>query len=231
MSARALAERCEELGSPLQRSSLANLETGRRESIAIHEVAVLAAAIGVPPIRLLFDIEGDSVEALPGLPTLPWSALKWWSGEEPLWLGYKYAEPFSGLPPSREDVEAFNRGAKPLRLLRKHDSLAAEIVEQRGRVRTVMNAAEAMPDGEGRREWIRLNERRELAYLRDLQAQLEDLRLRMLDAGLTPPPVRAELLPVEGDAPGLEHELDERLKQHLDAQHERFRFLQEDGDA
>jgi hypothetical protein len=61
---------------------IANLENGRRDSIGIAEVLVLALALNVPPVLLLFPIgRASQVEVLPGKTTCPWSAAEWFSGE------------------------------------------------------------------------------------------------------------------------------------------------------
>ena len=45
MSAQQLADRTAELGAPIPRSVLANLESGRRETVSVAEILVLAAAL------------------------------------------------------------------------------------------------------------------------------------------------------------------------------------------
>src|SRR5262245_78609 len=53
MSANELSRRTAELGSEVPRSVIANLETGRRESISVDELLILGAALDVPPLLLL----------------------------------------------------------------------------------------------------------------------------------------------------------------------------------
>lgn len=84
MSAQALSDRCAALGYPIDRSVIAKLEKGLRQSIAVADVLVLAKALGVPPLLLVFPIDGDNlVEALPGKEMVGWQAAKWFSGEGP----------------------------------------------------------------------------------------------------------------------------------------------------
>ncbi len=53
-SAQALADRCADAGMPhLVRDVLANLEAGRRESVTIDEVMVLAYVLDVAPVDLI----------------------------------------------------------------------------------------------------------------------------------------------------------------------------------
>lgn len=61
-----LAERCEALGVPFKRSTLAGLESGRRDSVSMAEWFALAAALEVPPLALVLPTADDRVEILPG---------------------------------------------------------------------------------------------------------------------------------------------------------------------
>jgi transcriptional regulator with XRE-family HTH domain len=80
MSAQKLAKRCEDLGLPMPRSVLANLESGRRHVITVPELLVLAEALGVPPVLLITPVDGDQVEIVPGRTADPWDALLWLAG-------------------------------------------------------------------------------------------------------------------------------------------------------
>jgi transcriptional regulator with XRE-family HTH domain len=86
-----LSELCEKLGAPqLTFSALANIERGataeskrRPREVNVDELMVLARALQVPPVLLLFQIgTAAEVELTPGLVVTPWDAAKWWSGEE-----------------------------------------------------------------------------------------------------------------------------------------------------
>lgn len=82
MTAGVLAIRCQALGGNLTRSRIANLETGRRE-VAVADLLVLAAALGVSPAWLLAPAGGygdDTTEVLPntGIPTA--TAYGWLTG-------------------------------------------------------------------------------------------------------------------------------------------------------
>jgi hypothetical protein len=86
MTVKALADRCAELGLPLGRVTITKLEGGHRQAITPAELMVLAAALGVPPIELLFAVgRQERVEALPGVRTTPWFAALWFTGEYNLW--------------------------------------------------------------------------------------------------------------------------------------------------
>lgn len=82
MSGQQLADACESLGHPVPRSVIANLESGRRETITVPELFVLAQALGVPPLRLLVPLGyADTVEILPGTEVLTTDALRWLRGD------------------------------------------------------------------------------------------------------------------------------------------------------
>lgn len=79
MSAQKLADRCSELGYPIARNTLSNLENG------VAELLVLADALQVPPLFLVMPIgRADWVEVLPGVEVDPFKGLRWAAGEAPL---------------------------------------------------------------------------------------------------------------------------------------------------
>lgn len=84
ITVQALADRCKDLGLPLDRSVLAKLEKGLRQGVSVAELILLAKALGVPPLLLIFPV-GDDVffETLPGNEINTWDAAKWFTGEDP----------------------------------------------------------------------------------------------------------------------------------------------------
>ncbi|WP_147978996.1 helix-turn-helix domain-containing protein [Streptomyces sp. MS191] len=82
MSAQQLAEACADLGHPIQRSVIANLENGRRGQVSVAEVIVLAVALKVPPIYLIYPCGlVEDMEGAPGLVSDPYEWALWFSGE------------------------------------------------------------------------------------------------------------------------------------------------------
>lgn len=66
LSAQKLADRCAEHGMPqLNRWLITNIETGRRESISVDELYVLARALDVSPIHLLTPYDDQEVFVTP----------------------------------------------------------------------------------------------------------------------------------------------------------------------
>jgi transcriptional regulator with XRE-family HTH domain len=82
MSTQQLADRTAELGMLIPRSVLANLESGRRETVSVAEVLVLAAALDVAPIELVCPVGFDKqTEMLPDRMMEPFAAMRWFTGE------------------------------------------------------------------------------------------------------------------------------------------------------
>lgn len=89
-----------EQGIPWNRTTVAKLETGRRESISVRELLALAVVLDVPPVWLLADPKQDGLVAIAeGLEVEPWSALLWLTGTQPL-EGSRVAHGLARLPRS-----------------------------------------------------------------------------------------------------------------------------------
>ncbi len=104
LSAQQLADNCLRLGyQGMTRSVIANLETGARDSLTVPEWLILAAALDVPPMLLLYPLgrTEDSIEVLPGVQLSPWE-------------GLQYAETGQFRTSASED--------KTIQLFRAHDS-------------------------------------------------------------------------------------------------------------
>ena len=79
MSAQALSDRCSELGYEIPRNAITNLENGRKEVVSVQEIAVLALALEVAPVSLLYPLTAD-VEIAPGVVRHPFHAVQWFAG-------------------------------------------------------------------------------------------------------------------------------------------------------
>lgn len=67
LSAQEVAARTKELGHHITRDTIANLESGRKKSVDVAELIVLAKALGVAPISLIYpDLLHGEVEDVPG---------------------------------------------------------------------------------------------------------------------------------------------------------------------
>lgn len=83
MSAQDLADACADLGHPIPRNVIANMESGRRSTLPLVDVLVLAAALRTPPVLLLYPLGYvEDVQKLPlADPVGTWDALRWFTGE------------------------------------------------------------------------------------------------------------------------------------------------------
>ncbi len=85
LSGPALAVAMNEHGIPWNRTTVAKLETGRRESVTVQELFALALVLDVPPVWLLVDPEvGRAVPIAEGVEADPWTSLMWLTGWQPL---------------------------------------------------------------------------------------------------------------------------------------------------
>jgi len=85
-SAKWLSDRTAALGYRLSPQVIARLDSGRRAGhLEVAELMVLAAALEVPPVLLLYpDLPDGQVGVLPGVRTTSFRAALWFGGEEPL---------------------------------------------------------------------------------------------------------------------------------------------------
>ncbi|WP_278262734.1 helix-turn-helix transcriptional regulator [Nocardia sp. AG03] len=83
ITAAKLSERTKQLGFPIHRTAITKIENGSRSGkMDVSELIVLAAALGVPPVQLLYPQMPDGpTEALPGVESLSSDAMLWFSGE------------------------------------------------------------------------------------------------------------------------------------------------------
>lgn len=54
MSAQDLSNACEANGYPIPRSTIANIESGRKETVSLQELLVIAEVVGAPPLALIY---------------------------------------------------------------------------------------------------------------------------------------------------------------------------------
>jgi hypothetical protein len=81
MSAHELADATARLGYSITRSQIANYESGRKQSLDVAELLVIAAALDIAPLELLYPGEPDqTVKRLPGQPATTSDAISWFTG-------------------------------------------------------------------------------------------------------------------------------------------------------
>ena len=135
MSTQKLADRTAELGMAIPRSVLANLESGRRETVSVAEVLVLAAALHVAPIELMCPVGFDKqTEMLPGRMMDPLDAMRWFTGERKLELAG--AAPMLRQPRTAE--------LSTTSLMKYHDELISRLrMQEAEAAKAAADAAEA----------------------------------------------------------------------------------------
>ena len=107
-------------GTPrFSHASLSNIERGRadkrgRRDLLVTELPILARALGVAPVLLLFRVaESTADEALPGTVADPFDTAQWFAGERP--------HPADGS--SFEAFAAWEANNAPIVLTRQHEDL------------------------------------------------------------------------------------------------------------
>ncbi|WP_306925073.1 hypothetical protein [Arthrobacter globiformis] len=122
MSAQKLADLCAEIGHPIPRDVISNLENGRRATVPITDLIVIAQALHVPALSLIFDpaAAGEEVERVPGAKCYLWEA----SDD---FAGHRSAE-FSGGRTFHEEAFATWKRTEVLRSLSKWEAAAFECV-------------------------------------------------------------------------------------------------------
>lgn len=108
MSASALADAT---GGVVTRDTIANLESGRKRVIDIAEVIVLAKALDVAPVSLLY-ARTNEVEQSPGVVTSGLDATLWFAGyseDSDMWDVYRYADARAQYEEYRQDPDEAER--------------------------------------------------------------------------------------------------------------------------
>lgn len=204
MSAQELADATERLGLPIGRSVLANLENGRRPTISVAELLVLAAALRVPPIELVFPVgHVEHVEipfdlktpaGLPPLVTLPvdtWSAVQWFTGEQVI----RATNSDDGR---NHLITGIKQSASPIALYREHDAINQEWWQSKDGARKARSAADAASDDEERDSALARADTLERKAL-DLERELTKVRQEMRRADISPPSLSRSLSHIDDE--------------------------------
>jgi transcriptional regulator with XRE-family HTH domain len=116
-SAQWVADRTTDLGYPISRATIADLENGRRKWVTISELMILARALNAPPIALLYPepLDDDLIEILPGLQGSKMVGLQWFSGESD-----------TPAPGICDDADEYRRNLKPVADARRISDLVSQ---------------------------------------------------------------------------------------------------------
>jgi transcriptional regulator with XRE-family HTH domain len=188
LSAQQLADRCAELGMPIQRSVLANLENGRRPTVTVAELLVLAAALSVEPVLLVFPVGHQAVSRfLPAKSATTWSAAQWFAGRAALPVSPS-AQP--GRDEARRRFGGTMRAADqdyplPIRLYEAHERAMDELTVIR------RNIADLRVQAQTRNGDVAQVLRAAEDNLSARTSILRDLRQQIRDHGMEPPALDA----------------------------------------
>lgn len=189
LSAQQLSQKCTDIGLEISRSTIADLENGRRVVLTVAELYVLAVALDLPPIELAVPLgRAPSTEVLPGRLAPVWDVARWFRGDSALHLAaggsdLAFADPDDSLP-----IDLFARHQMTVEHWRTMDSMvrlqAAVLAEVRASGRPDLEASvRTMDTFHGNREGAE----------RDLQ----EVRAIIRTHGLRPPPLPPELAHLE----------------------------------
>ena len=184
MSMQQLADRTAELGMPIPRSVLANLESGRRETVSAAEVLVLAAALDVAPIELVCPVGFDKqTEMLPGRMMDPLAAMRWFTGE----LKLDVTEPVSTLrePGPGEQSSTY--------LLEYHDELIGRLRTQEAEARRAVADAASQGDDERARHEAEYRMMAVSEWRAFIREPLRRTRAEMRERGMLAPDLPADI--------------------------------------
>jgi transcriptional regulator with XRE-family HTH domain len=188
MSVQKLADKTDELGMLIPRSVLANLESGRRDTISVAEVLVLAAALDVTPIDLICPAGFDKqTEMLPGAMMDPLSAMRWFTGE------WKLDIHDDGVLTMRTPGSGERSSAN---LLKYHDQLLSKLDSEEAKAREALRAvadavgeeADESARAAARDLMIRVEEWREF-----IREPLRQTRTEMRERGMQLPDLPADI--------------------------------------
>lgn len=129
---------------PIPRNVLANLESGRRDTITVAEVLVLAAALNVAPMELICPVGyDDEIELLPGRQTNPLTGSRWIDGE--LTLDLTGPEPVFREPRTgdQSSIRLAEEHAELLDQVRVHEAEVARCVRDLDVAETAVAMAKA----------------------------------------------------------------------------------------
>ena len=207
-SAQQLADRCLQLGLPIARSTIANMENNRRPAVSAAELLVLGAALEVPPAELMFPIgRYETVEALPGRSVPPWDAARWFSGEatperlpapklrmDDAWRTHDVQTRYVRAARDREAREAAE-GAKLARQRRTEMHATRQEAEQ------AQDLGRAVADS----QLVTAAWRDAIQVRLEAERGLREIRAAMRAADLIPPPLPRDLASMEPVAPADEY--------------------------
>lgn len=184
-STQRLADECTKLGLPLQRSVLANFESGRRTTVTVAEVLVLGKVLGVPPILLFLPVgTSANVEVLPAQERATWAAAKWFTGEAAFPAEGTRATSYALVGTAADNAE-WTESSEPIRLHIDHDQVLLTVEWESERLTKAREAGDENVLSEATDRLDRF------------QKQLAHVRREMRKAGIEPPALPDHLADID----------------------------------
>ncbi|WP_030886607.1 helix-turn-helix domain-containing protein [Streptomyces sp. NRRL F-5053] len=170
------ASACADLGLAVPKTTITNLETGRRSSLDLAEFLVLAEVYKIPPVSLLFPLGTTAtVAVLPNQEVPTWDALAWFTGEDPLEKPAPEGSPRQVLDVFRAHRDAVETALTSSRLAKERRRKASTSLDPQRREQLLSAAASY--------EQVAFDDCRELRDFRD----------RMREHGMALPALPDEL--------------------------------------
>ncbi|MFE5580180.1 helix-turn-helix domain-containing protein [Kitasatospora sp. NPDC056531] len=179
LSAQDVADETGELGHEVPRNVIANWESGRRKTITIPELIVVAEVLDAAPVELLFSPAlGGSIDYLPEMSSDRWSALAHFTGE------------------ARHSL-----GMYRLRLYREHARIWQELQEEH-------HEAVQLEFKLFREEWPPGSQEKRDAFIAAIRERLQPVRSHMREIGLEVPHLASNLGFLDAELPPLNTDTD-----------------------
>lgn len=159
----------------MDRAAISKIENGRRSTLELAEVLVLARSLQLAPVDLVFPLDGGDSASVSGNERLPmWEAAQWFGAEE------------HDHVPADDSLRALHEE------FRRHQiAVATATRSQFESAERRRQAAETLDSSQRDRLAEAAEHMERLAHLD--YVHLRDTRARIRDAGINPPPLPAEL--------------------------------------
>ncbi|MBF9071737.1 helix-turn-helix domain-containing protein [Streptacidiphilus fuscans] len=185
ITAQVLADACTERGVKMDRAAISKIETGRRSTLELAEVLVLARSLGVAPVDLVFPLDGGDSACIGSSEQLPmWDAVQWFGAEE-----QEHAQ-----PPADDSLRALHEEFR-----RHRTAVFTAARSQSESAQRRRQAAEALDPDQRERMAEAATHMERLAHLD--YVHLREIRGRLRAAGVTPPSLPPALVFIDSSAP------------------------------
>jgi transcriptional regulator with XRE-family HTH domain len=183
LSAQVLADACTERGVKMDRAAISKIENGRRSTLELAEVLVLARALHVAPVDLVFPLDGGESACISVGERLPmWDAVQWFGAED------------QDEAPADGSLRALHEEFRRHRIAVFTAGRSQFESAQRRR-----EAAEALDPGRRERTAEAATHMERLAHLD--YVHLREVRGRLRAAGVTPPALPPALVFIDSSTP------------------------------